>query len=71
MMMCCAGSQGYYIFNEPLKRAVAEVKAKEARDRATAGGGSGSTGSGGGSSSNDVGGGKQASAAAANVGSGR
>lgn len=63
---------GYYIFSEPLKRAVMEVKAKEARDRAAAGGGSGSTGSGGsssssrsgGSSSSDVGGGESSAAAA-------
>lgn len=65
-------STGYYIFNEPLKRAVAEVKAKEARDRAEAGGSSGSTGgAAGGSSSKDVGGGNQASVAAAHVGSSR
>lgn len=61
---------GYYIFNEPLKRAVMEVKAKEARDRAAAGGGSASNGSASRSSS-DVGSGNQAPTAAANPGNGR
>lgn len=43
-------SSGYYIFNEPLKQAAIEVRAKEAKERAAAGGGSGS-------SSSDLGGG--------------
>ncbi|CAM9384916.1 unnamed protein product [Ectocarpus sp. 6 AP-2014] len=72
---------GYYIFNEPLKKAVAEVKAKEAGERAAAGGGGRSRsgidtkGSDGGSGvsnkSTNVEGGKNAAPAVAGVGNDR
>ncbi|CAB1103708.1 unnamed protein product [Ectocarpus sp. CCAP 1310/34] len=71
---------GYYIFNEPLKTAVAEVKAKEAGERAAAGGGGrscsgidtkGSDGSGVSSKKSNVEGGKNGPPAVAGVGNGR
>ena len=60
MLLCVCVFQGYYIFDEPLKQAVIEVKAKEAREKAkaAAGGrssGSGSDGDGGRSGSNSDG----------------
>lgn len=47
---------GFYIFNEPLKQAAIEVKAKEARERAAGEGGSGGVGGSSSGSATDGGG---------------
>lgn len=77
-LTCLDPVLGYYIFNEPLKKAVAEVKAKEAGERAASGGGGRNrsgidtkSSDGGSSKSTNVEGGKNAPPAVAGVGKGR